>query len=269
VSIELLRAWERRYDLLHPSRTSGGFRLYSVDDEERVRRMRAEIERGLSAREAAETVGRPSAFRPPGLAMLPDLRARLGDALDRMDEPSAESAFDELLAGFGLETVLSEVMIPYLHDLGDRWQAGNVSVATEHFASNLVRGRLLALARGWGRGNGSLAMLACAPEERHDIGLIMFGLMLRQEGWRISFLGADTPIDGLEAAVRSAAPDLVVLSASDRARLTPIVDEIRSLGLLTDVALAGPGAGRDIADRAGAKLLSDDLIGAARVVASG
>ena len=53
VSPELLRAWEQRYDLLRPSRSPGGFRLYSADDEARVRRTTALIADGLSAAEAA------------------------------------------------------------------------------------------------------------------------------------------------------------------------------------------------------------------------
>ena len=72
---------------------------------------------------------------------------------------------DDLFGGFSLDAALTEVLIPYLRDLGARWQTGEVSVATEHFASNLVRGRLLALARGWGRGAGPLAMLAGPPGE--------------------------------------------------------------------------------------------------------
>src|SRR5437868_9569837 len=53
VSPELLRAWERRYGLLQPIRTEGGFRLYTVDDADRVARMQRGLEEGLSAAEAA------------------------------------------------------------------------------------------------------------------------------------------------------------------------------------------------------------------------
>ena len=81
-----------------------------------------------------------------------------------------------------------------LKEVGDGWKRGEIEISEEHFASNLIRGRLLALARFWGRGTGPLALLACAPGEMHDITLLAFALVLRSHGWRILFLGADTPI---------------------------------------------------------------------------
>jgi MerR family transcriptional regulator, light-induced transcriptional regulator len=84
--------------------------------------------------------------------------------------------------------------------VGERWQDGRLSVAQEHFATNLIRGRLLGLARGWGAGSGHRAVLACVPGELHDIGLIVFGLCLRERGWRITYLGADTPPLSVAAA---------------------------------------------------------------------
>ena len=90
--------------------------------------------------------------------------------------------------------MLSEVILPFLHRLGVRWAAGRTSVAQEHFASNVIAGRLRSLARGWGQGVGPRAILACPPGELHDLGLLCFGLVLREHGWRITYLGADTPI---------------------------------------------------------------------------
>jgi DNA-binding transcriptional MerR regulator len=269
VSVESLRAWERRYGLLRPSRTAGGFRLYTLEDEERVRRMLANMERGQSAREAARAADEGAATSTSEGGKISDLSFRLRAALDDLDEPAAQAVLDDLFAAFSLDAALTEVLIPYLRDLGARWQAGEVTVATEHFASNLVRGRLLGLARGWGRGTGSLAMLAGPPGERHDIGLIMFGLLLRQHGWRISFLGADTPIDDLATAARSQDPAIVVLAASERSRLRSRADDIRALAAITPVALAGSGASITIAEETGATYLEDDPVRAAEIVAAG
>ena len=55
VSAELLRAWERRYGLLRPERSSGGFRLYGREDEERVRLMQGHLEAGVVRRRGGET----------------------------------------------------------------------------------------------------------------------------------------------------------------------------------------------------------------------
>ena len=81
-----------------------------------------------------------------------------------------------------------------------------MSVAEEHFATNVVRGRLLGLARNWSSGGGPVAVLACPPGELHDLGLICFGLLLRERGWRIAYLGPDTPIETVADIASPSAP---------------------------------------------------------------
>jgi DNA-binding transcriptional MerR regulator len=177
VSPELLRAWERRYGLLEPARTDGGLRLYSVGDVRRVRAMQAHLQSGLSAAEAARLArsGGGAAAERAEQPVLRDTR-ELRAALDGLDAQGAHLVMDRVLGRYTLETVLGSVVLPYLRDLGDRWERGEASVVQEHFASNLLRGRLLALARGWERGAGPAALLACAPGEQHDLPLILFGL---------------------------------------------------------------------------------------------
>jgi MerR family transcriptional regulator, light-induced transcriptional regulator len=184
VSDHVLRAWERRYGLLRPVRSPGGYRLYSDADERRVRRMQAHLAAGLSAAQAARAALSEDLPGPPPPAStgsagggLAGPAQDLAQSLDRLDEPGAQAALDRLLAGFTMETVLRDALLPYLHDLGDRWESGQVSIAGEHFASNLLRGRLAGLARGWGYGHGPRAVLACPPGEQHDLGLLMFGIV--------------------------------------------------------------------------------------------
>ena len=202
VSPELLRAWEQRYRLLQPVRSDGGFRLYSSADEQRVRAMRRHLDAGVSAAQAArlalaETL-EDVAVSSPGVAALP---GELREALDRLDEPRAQAALDRLLASLTIETVLREVLLPYLHELGERWERSEVSVAQEHFASNVLRGRLLGLARGWGNGAGPTTVLACAAGELHDLPLMMFGLVLAGRGRSVTYLGPDTPVATIREAL--------------------------------------------------------------------
>jgi MerR family transcriptional regulator, light-induced transcriptional regulator len=264
VSPALLRAWERRYGLLEPARTPGGLRLYGPIDERRVRDMQAGLRRGLSAAEAARAA-LAGAAAEPGLGS--DF-ARLAEALDAMDAESAHVTLDRLLATFTLETVLSDAVLPYLHDLGERWSRGAASVAQEHFASNLIRGRLLALARGWERGGGPLAVLACAPGELHDISLIAFGLALRGRGWRIAFLGADTPVASVADAATTLGPELAVISAVTPAGFEAAAGELQELCGRQDLALAGAGANRGLAERLGCRHLEGDPVAAASAVAA-
>ena len=202
VATELLRAWERRYGLLAPTRTEGGYRLYSAADVSRVGRMRELLATGLSAAEAArEALAEPARPRRRAADGVP---VELREAIERLDDAAAHTAFDRLLADFSLDAVLEGAVLPLLRELGEGWARGEVSIAQEHFASNLLRGRLLGLARGWDRGGGPRAVLACPPGERHDLGLLIFGLALREHGWRITFLGGDTPVDTLADTVAAA-----------------------------------------------------------------
>jgi DNA-binding transcriptional MerR regulator len=278
-SPELLRAWERRYGLLRPTRSQGGFRLYTAADEERIRRMREYLARGVAAAEAARlavdaaTPGPGADTTAPAVvvpettaAAPPPLQAaarELAGALDRFDEEQAHAIFDRLLAAYRIETILRDLLVPYLHDLGERWARGEISVAQEHFASNLLRGRLLGLARGWGQGHGPTAVLACLPGEQHDLGLIAFGITLYRRGWHIIYLGQDTPLDTVRQATDSIAPDLVVLAGTVPEPFAAHADAIADLARQTTLALGGAGATAELATRTGAELLDQDPVSAA------
>jgi len=268
ISPELLRAWERRYGLLHPARTDGGLRLYSAEDERRVRAMQAHLDGGLSAAEAARLVS--DGDGAAGTAEHGDAIERgvgeLRDALDAMDADAAHAVLDGLLASFTLEAVLAGVVLPYLRELGERWRRGEASVAEEHFASNLVRARLLALTRGWERGEGPTALLACAPGERHDLPLIAFGLALRGRGWRIVFLGADTPAASIAEAAERLRPAVVVVSSVTPRGFRREADALTALAREHRVVIAGAGASEKLAESLGSALLQGDPVTAAGAV---
>jgi DNA-binding transcriptional MerR regulator len=268
VNPELLRAWESRYGLLSPSRSQGGFRLYSDEDERRVREMQALLARGVSAAEAARLVLSGGDGAQEGSEPLAYGLQELRLALDAFDEPRANQTLDGLFAAYGVETVLGRVVLPYLNDLGERWARGDASVGQEHFASNLLRGRLLGFARGWGQGRGPLALLACAPGELHDLGLIVFGLALSRRGWRVTFLGPDTPLDTLEEAVRDLEPALVVVTASTEDAFAASAGPLRRLAKASRLAVGGHGATAGVADSLRGELLASDPIAEAERIAA-
>jgi DNA-binding transcriptional MerR regulator len=268
VSPELLRAWERRYGLVRPERSQGGFRLYSESDQGRVRAMRALVDRGLSAAEAARLVLAEDLDAPADETIPLDVSGALLEAVLAFDDVGANAVLDRLFASFGVETVLRDAVFPVLRELGERWERGESSIAQEHFASNLLRGRLLGLARGWDRGVGPRAILACPGGELHDVGLVVFGLALRSYGWRITYLGADTPIETVHDAVVRLEPDVVVVAAASQERLAPAAEALSDLARSVTLALAGLGATAEMGIRTGALLLREDPFSAAERVAS-
>jgi DNA-binding transcriptional MerR regulator len=272
VSEHVLRAWESRYGLLTPARSAGGYRLYSEEDQRRVRRMQAHLARGLAAAQAAQAAiaderpGSPAAADTPAGEDLVDAAGILRQALEALDESAAQLVLDRLLTDFTVHTVLRDVLLPYLHELGERWECGTVSVAQEHFASHVVRGRLASLARGWGTGGGPRALLACPPGELHDLALLAFGIVLNRAGWRVGYLGADTPMMDTIAVASETRPNLVVLAATTPERFAAVVPDLSRLAAVAPLAIAGAGATGDLAKRIGARLLAEDPVAAAERV---
>lgn len=260
LSEHVLRAWERRYAVLRPERTAGGFRLYSPADEQRVRRMQAALDEGLSTAEAAR---RATAEVPvtPAAVSLDEGGRRLANALDDFDADSAHAALDALLAGHDTDEVLGRVVLPYLHDLGRRWETGEVDVTQEHFASNLLRARLAALVQG--SAEGRTALLACPPGELHDLPLLVLAVGLGRRGWRVVFLGADVPMSDLTHRAHSLQPDVIVLASTAEPRMSAVAGPLKALARATTVAVAGAGATQDLAESTGTLLLVEDPVTAA------
>ena len=269
VSAGLLRAWERRYALLVPARSDGGFRLYDDADVARIRRMRELIAGGISAAEAAviargETV---AAAARDDVTVPAELTHALVTALDALDETSAHAAIDRLLGAVTIETFVAGVALPILREVGDRWARKVTTVGHEHFATTVLRGRLLGIARGWDHGAGPRVALACLPGELHDVGLIGFGVLLSRSGCRVLYFGQDTPIDSLVADALGERCALAVISSVESSRFAEHAAELRKAARALPVAIGGAGATADIAKRTGAHLLPPDLTSAAREIA--
>lgn len=185
--------------------------------------------------------------------------------IEAFDEDAADRALVGLLWDVPLGDALSRVVIPFLTQVGDRWEDGSLSVAHEHFASNLLRRRLSALSHqqevlpspGQRR---SRVLLACPPGERHDLVLLCFSLLLGEKGWRTLFLGADTPVTALVSAARTIDADAVVLAATRTTALTAHSTSLARLAEDHPVFIAGRGADEEVARMVGAELLPRDLV---------
>ncbi len=265
---ETLRAWERRYGLLRPERSTGGYRLYSPADERRIRSMQAHMTRGLAAAQAAALAVAESGRE----IVAPADPGALLEALVAAAEAFDATRFDALLdAAFARGAVagIGDVVLPLLGEIGRRWERSELTVGHEHFASHLVERRLLAMAKGWETGAGPLALLACAPGERHTLGLVCFGLVLADRGWRIAYLGADTPVDQVADMSAALTPEVVVLCALDARHLTAAGDAIAALGREHHTIIAGSAATAELAARLGVHpAIGDPLVTAEALAAS-
>jgi methanogenic corrinoid protein MtbC1 len=232
--------------------------------------MKRLIADGVSASEAAQRIAKPpsgDAEPAQGSSLLEERRDALLDALRSYDEGSAHTVIDQLLMKYSIETVMQLALLPVLAEIGELWERGQLTVATEHFASNLIRRRLGALTRGWEDGVGPRALLACPPDEEHDLPLLMFGIALGNRGWRITYLGARTPGDELARTARELRPSILVLASPNREAFHSVIAVVRELRDVCAVAIGGAGANAEFAEATGAFLLNGDPIAASTEVA--
>jgi methanogenic corrinoid protein MtbC1 len=201
---------------------------------------------------------------PPG-----DVRRALNvlrESLEGFDDGAADRILERLLGVFAPGAVLRDVVLPYLRELGKRWECGEATVAQEHFASAFLEGWMLSMARGWGRHGPRRAVIACVPGERHTLGLIAFGLVLRDLGWRVSYLGADAPLSAVGHAAGSLRADAIVLGCALPATFATAGDELRALAEQHPVALGGAGVLHSRSPWLASRTLPADPLVAARAL---
>ena len=273
VSPDALRAWERRYGVLRPLRTAGNRRLYSSADAVRVRLMCRYIAEGKPAHVAAEMVSAARLAVQVGAGeQVADeevraAHAELREALDGFAETAAQRVLERLFVAHSRVAVIRDVLLPYLRDVGDRWADQHLTVAQEHFTSWFLEARFMAMSRGWDRGVGPRALLACPPGERHVFGLVAFGIALHELGWRVTYLGAETPLAMVEYTAGRMTPELVVLAAVMPDRLRSNDRALRALASRYPCALAGAGAEPATCADLSARHLAGDPVTAAAEVA--
>jgi MerR family transcriptional regulator, light-induced transcriptional regulator len=211
VPSDTIRKWEQRYGVLHPERTAGGQRRYSQLDVARVEWLKARIHEGYRIGEAAALLGAGETVA--GTA--DELKDGIVGATAASDLEELRRLVDQSLALASLADSLLDVLAPALVEVGERWASGDVTVAQEHLASGTVRAALHRLLSDQRPGVRGTAVLACAPGERHEIGLLMLAVLLRSDGWQVAYLGADTPFaDAIELAYALDAAALCFSAAS-------------------------------------------------------
>jgi DNA-binding transcriptional MerR regulator len=247
---DTLRAWERRYGLPSPVRSSGRHRLYTQRDIEVLLWLIARQHEGLSISRAVELwrqieagggdtlpppvpvppFSSPVAESRPVGGMLDQLRQEWLVACLAYDEQRAEQAAAQAFALYPPETVCLDLLQRALAEMGDLWLRGMATVQQEHFASELVIRQIesLLMAAPPATRPGQI-LAACPPQEYHVFGLLLLTLLLRRRGWAVVYLGANVPVEQLETAVTEIRPDLVVLAALRLPSAATLLETARAL----------------------------------------
>lgn len=257
---DTLRAWERRYGLPEPNRSTGGHRLYSQRNIDTLRWLIARQEEGLSISRAvelwrqlenenqdpllsAEYSLNESEVGAPSLAgeEVSAIREMWVAACMNFNERMADQLLAQAFALFPTETVCMEVLQKGIREIGEGWYAGRISVQQEHFASALVIRKLDSLLNATPAPlRSGRILLAGVAEEEHVIGQLIFQLLLRRKGWETVYLGAGVPLQRMEQSLDLVHPHLIVLTAQQiytAAALQKMAENLAPTGI--PIAYAG------------------------------
>ena len=248
----VLRAWERRYGVVAPRRTPGGYRVYDEAALRRLRSMRRLIDDGWSASAAAAAI--IAGTEPVGVgtdgATDPEaepLAEQLVDAAEAVNSPRIEAVLDQMFARGTFERVVDDHVVPSLRALGDAWEAGRVTVVGEHVASNAVLRRLAASfqASGQGRQRDRPVLVGMPPGAHHELGGLIFATALGRVGIPVVYLGADLPLDDWIAAAERTDARAVAIGAvmpADGIAAMAVAERLRTIRPQIVIAFGGPAA---------------------------
>ncbi|ARU60129.1 hypothetical protein CBW65_02940 [Tumebacillus avium] len=258
-----IRAWERRYQVVNPMRSESGHRLYSEQDIEDLRWLKVQTEeKGVNISQAVKMLEKMRAERE----VVPDdpvsadepaqnaeqLRNFLYEAFLSFDIEKVNALINMGFAMFHFEKMFHDVLAPLLQRIGDDWERGVVSVAQEHFASNIILQRFNQFFQVFQINPRLPKVLACCPQgEQHQIGLLLFTLFLRRNSAEVIYLGPDTPHEGLEQVIERNGIGVLALSMTDY-RLLPetevLLDQLQVRFPQLRVVLGGYGFA-DVSER--------------------
>ena len=196
-----LRAWERRYGLLKPSRTEKGHRFYSDSDISKIKKILDLIKRGVSINRAAELFKEQITESVQETPIKNDHWQTYADqmlqAIENYDQKRLGHIYTEILSLYPIETVTEQLLMPMLQTFTLRWQLSyRGAISEERFFSTFLRNKLGARFHHlMTHATGKKLVFACLPSRHHEFPLLLFALYMINRGYDVVFLGADVPIE--------------------------------------------------------------------------
>jgi len=213
-----LRAWERRYGLLKPSRTAKGHRLYSGEDIDLVKEIVKLLKSNHTISEAIRIIKNPELSTVASSEVEGHwavYQQRMLKSIENFNEQNLDTTYNEALSIYPVDMVTEEVVIPVLQLLGERWQDRDAGIAEEHFFSAFLRNKLGArLHHESHRSRGNKILVSCLPGEYHELGILLFCIAAIGHGYQILYLGTNMPSSQLSKVVERTDVSAVLLSGS-------------------------------------------------------
>jgi DNA-binding transcriptional MerR regulator len=238
---ELLRMWEKRYHLFKPQRAGNRYREFDDEDVQLLRYICQQIDQGGAigelAAEGREALLRQSAVAEAHAPVVQSDHAILIDALleaaQHLDKNRLEAKLAEGAALYSFATLLTAVVTPWMHRMGELWAAGQLAVASERLATVVLTQRLLTMLQATVPvAPAPVLLCACPTGERHELGLLTFAYIMQQAGWHVCYLGADLPLNELQYACQHLQPALVALSLTHAVDQESCLETVQEIDML-------------------------------------
>ncbi|MCE9581377.1 MAG: MerR family transcriptional regulator [Planctomycetes bacterium] len=236
-----IRAWERRYEALAPSRSDAGGRLYSELDVQRLILLRIAVDLGHAIGTIASLPDAELSRLSKHVSADParEARARFLDAVARFDQESADRELARAAALFPNDALVHDLLAPLLREVGERWAHREIGIAQEHLATSLVRGLLVSLTRlAPPPAGGPPVVFATLPGERHEMGLLLAAFLAATRRRRVLYLGVEVPAADLANTARRASAVAVALSLVSDPDPAATADELAILSSLAPASCA-------------------------------
>lgn len=231
-----IRSWETRYNAITPARTESGHRLYSDQNLEDLKWLKIQVqENGIKISEAVKQLHaarkkfvKTAAELPPSPESSDQYERQIEELYNagaEMDSERFQYLLDLNFSMFHYRTVFFSILAPLMVRIGSEWENGTITVAHEHMLSHIVLQRFTQFFRIFPTNDSLPKTLAFCPSgEHHQLGLLLFTLFLRENGYPVSYIGPDTPLDGLDDLVGKQDFRLACMSIGHE-RLLPAVEK--------------------------------------------
>ncbi|MHA0856573.1 MerR family transcriptional regulator [Paenibacillus sp. CMAA1364] len=224
LSKQVIRKWEERYDLIQPERLDNGYRMYSEKDVNTLLRVKALSDKGHPVSQAVILVKEKDdpneeLFQEDNpMTDFKEMNSYVFQLLEKgslCDEIEINLILQRAYNVFGLTLFLTSVVIPFLKEVGNRWERKDWDEYQESFSSMIVRDFLVQIRRNYPcREDAPLVLGACLPNEQHELPLHILLLQFMMRGWRTLLVGTSPAPKSIEALVQKLKPAKVVLSAT-------------------------------------------------------
>jgi len=230
LSVHVIRAWEKRYNVVEPDRTDTNRRLYSEEDIEKLRLLNDASHLGhnigslaaLSLSELKNLLAKERSNLPEtkvglnsfsSINTVEEILTECIETVKDYDAKKLESILLNASAKLTQPVLIEEVVIPLVYKIGDMWHEGEIRVANEHLASSVIRSFLFNLLESYPSNNSAPVLISATPRgQEHELGALIAGVVAAASGWKVVYLGANLPAEEVGAVVSYLNTKVVAIS---------------------------------------------------------